>query len=91
MINISFHDLSYEKQEEIREMVKEEVMADLQQEASENKMSIEELLVKKYDVGSDWETKEEKEKWLAVDIRDFIDELVSEKLKNWDCEATWRI
>ena len=88
MINISFNELDYIKQEEIKDWIKEEIVNDLKKEAKDKKISLKELLFNEYDLGYDF-TKEEKEKHFDALFENFLDKKIEEKLENFKCVAEW--
>jgi hypothetical protein len=89
MINIYFKDLSYEKQEEIKGWIREEVIQDLNNEAMEKGKTFDQLLKEDYDVGYDL-TDEEREKHWKILVENFLDEQIENKLGGWQCVASWR-
>jgi len=89
MINIYFNDLNFEKQEEIRGWIREEVIQDLNNEAMEKGKTLDQLLKEDYEMGYDL-TDEEKEKYSRILIENFIDRMVEDKLNGWQCVASWR-
>ena len=88
MINISFRDLNYEKQEEIMGWVREEVMQDLNDEAREKEKTLDKLLEEEYDLGYDLSDEERKRNWQIL-VENFIDRMVEDRLSGWQCVANW--
>jgi len=88
MINIYFKDLSFEKQEEIRGWIKEEVIQDLNNEAMEKGKTLNELLEEDYDLGYDLSEEERKKHWKIL-VENFLDEQIENKLSGWQCVASW--
>jgi len=89
MINIYFKDLSFEKQEEIRGWIKEEVIQDLNNEAMEKGKTLDQLLKEDYDVGYDLDEEEKKRNWRIL-VENFLDRMVEDRLSGWQCVASWR-
>ncbi len=85
---IYFSDLSWEKQEQIREWVKEEVLEELREEAKEKNKSLENLLKEDYNVGYDMTDEEKKEHWQIL-VENFLDEQVNQRLGSFYAEASW--
>jgi N-acetyl-anhydromuramyl-L-alanine amidase AmpD len=89
MINIYFNDLNFEKQEEIRGWIREEVIQNLNNEAMEKGKTLNQLLEEDYDLGYDLSEEERKRNWQIL-VENFIDRMVEDRLSGWQCVASWR-
>jgi N-acetyl-anhydromuramyl-L-alanine amidase AmpD len=89
MINIYFNDLNFEKQEEIKGWIREEVIQDLNNEAMEKGKTLNQLLEEDYDLGYDLSEEERKRNWQIL-VENFIDRMVEDRLSGWQCVASWR-
>ena len=76
--NLEFEDLSLEKQTEILERIKEQVLENLKNEAKEKGITLKELMVnpKYYDLMSDYENLNEKdfETFYNLELDEFLEE-----------------
>jgi hypothetical protein len=88
MIRIGFNDLDFQKQEEIRRLIKEEVIYNLDNEARKKGITLDELLKENYNVGCDMNDEEREIHWKSL-VEDFLEEQVEDKLSGWYCEASW--
>jgi hypothetical protein len=87
-MRIYFNDLNFEKQEEIRELIKEEVIYNLDNEARKKGITLDELLKDDYNVGGDMNDEDRERHWKGL-VESFLDEQIEDKLNGWYCEASW--
>ena len=85
--NLDFQDLKTEKQFEIIERVKEQILENFKDEAKEKGITLKELMVnpKYYDIMSDYENLNEKdfETFYNLELDEFLEEQADEFIRDY--------